>query len=56
MSQIQVTNWYCGVVSLLTAWADGYTIENKNEQRKIRKIFKENGFIAHFFHGKFSFE
>ena len=56
MDQIQVTNWYCGVVSLRTAWANQYTIENKNDQRKVRKIFKENGFIPHFYNSKFSFE
>ena len=56
LETIQVTNWYCGKISLYFAWANECTIENKSEQRKIRKIFKENGFIAHFFYSKFSVE
>lgn len=48
LQSINVHNWYCGEITALYAYTHGCTIENRNEQNRIRKALKEAGYIAHF--------
>ena len=48
LKKINVYNWYCGNITALYAWSNKCTIENKNEQRKIRYHLKKIGYKAYF--------
>ena len=48
LETINVNNWYCGKITALYAWVNSCTIENRNEQNKIRKALNKIGYKAHF--------
>ena len=41
-------NWYCGEITAFYAWSNECTIEDRNDQQKIRRALKKIGYKAHF--------
>lgn len=44
-------NWYCGKIDALYAWSNNCTIEDRNEQRKIRAALNKIGYKGRFSRG-----
>lgn len=41
-------NWHCGQITALFAWSNKCTIEDKNEQKKIRAALNKLGYKGRF--------
>ena len=51
LSEIIITNWYCGKISAYGAFGNECTFDKKSDIGKVRRIAQKNGYKVHFQNG-----
>ena len=51
LSDIIITNWYCGKISAYSAFGNECTFDKKSDINKVRRIAQKNGYKAYFKNG-----